>query len=249
MKSITLKLLLVIILCNFMVNIVKPSDEEVKKETAFKIKTPELALQRALEYTGFDKSKTFIAKPAGDIAILTKLHDSLTPFIGDTINSKSVWLVKFVKIQLQSHDGPLPAGRYPEDFDVILDPETGDLLKINSSFNEFEPDRQYDSPPELKEKDPGGLQSFYGFPKNLPKLSFYDIISLKPSVRVKHVSATYIKQYHPMYGDRDKGYWCIIYRGIVGPNARISVEEYVTDPENGNIVAVKGKRKGSLFDH
>ncbi len=208
------------------------------------------AVAKALEYTGFDKSKTYITKRAEDIAILTKIIDSTTPSICDTINSKNVWVVSFTRIQLQPFKEVEPNDLYPKDYEVILDPETGNLLKINSSFFEFESDRQNDPPAEMKEKEPGGMQSFYGFPNEIPKLSFYDVVKVQHSnstIGVKHISAIYIKQFHPVHGE--KGYWCVTHRGIVGPETRIIIKKQIIDSESGKVVAIKGKKKGHAFGH
>lgn len=214
------------------------------------IKTPKDAVNRALEYTGFNKSRTYVSRNSEDIAELTKVADSLTAFISDTINSKDVWSVEFSGIQLLPFKGAEANDLYPKDFDVILDPETGNLLKINSSFFEFESERHYDFPPELKIKDPMGLQSFFGFPKDLPAQSFYDVVRVWPSettIGVKHISATYIMQSHPICGT--KGYWCITFRGIAGGSKRIVISTNVIDPESGKVVSTGGKMKGSFFGH
>ena len=219
-------------------------------QTGRAIETPEEAVERALEYTGIERSKTYVSKSPEDIAELTRVADSLTPFISDTINSKEVWLVKFTNIQLQPFKETEPNDLYPKDFNVILDPETGNLLKINSSFFEFKADRRYEYPPELKIKDPGGLQSFFGFPEDPPSGSFYDVVKVWHSnctIGVKHISATYILQSHPMYGT--KGYWCITFRGIAGGSKRIAISTKVVDPESGKVVTIAGEMKGSIFGH
>ena len=99
------------------------------------IATAEEAIRRALEYTGFDKSKGFsIEESVGKVKLETA-RDTTTPFLHDRINGRTIWSVEFNGILLNPKSiKPEKIEANPKKFEGWLDAETGILLRVCSPY-------------------------------------------------------------------------------------------------------------------
>jgi hypothetical protein len=102
----------------------------------YEIRTAEAAVAMALQYTGFHKGKTFSLKKAEDMARLVTVDDSTSPFFPDKFTGQAVWSVWFDSIAVDYEARlPEPAREQVRDFEVLIDPGTGQLLKVTSLEN------------------------------------------------------------------------------------------------------------------
>jgi hypothetical protein len=99
------------------------------------IATAEEAVQRAFEYTGFDKSKGFSVKESIGEVKLEIATDTITPFLHDSIDGRTIWSVEFNGILLNPKSiKPEKIEANPKRFEVWLDAETGILLRVFSPY-------------------------------------------------------------------------------------------------------------------
>jgi hypothetical protein len=108
---------------------------------SFKIRTAEAAVTRALQYTGFDKGSGFTLKEATEMAHLVAVQDTTNEFLKEQLTDRTVWSVTFDEVILGSEESvhnieALPA----RNFQVLIDPETGDMLKVTSQTADYNPD-------------------------------------------------------------------------------------------------------------
>jgi hypothetical protein len=136
-------------------------------EKSYVLQTSERAIERAIEYSGFDKLKGFVRlKSAIDITELIIARDSTTPFLSDSIEGKTAWRVEFKDIILRE-------GARPITFDVLLDAETGRLFEIRSRYVGPPDERPCEPPAKIAREQLGmNIEKYNGFPTKLPVISF-----------------------------------------------------------------------------
>jgi hypothetical protein len=99
------------------------------------IGTPEQAVERALEYTGFDESASFEPRPAEEITEVSRMMWPEGILAGDSCRERDVWQITFESIVLNINTIPEDTEKdYPKDFVVYLDAKTGELLKVLSPY-------------------------------------------------------------------------------------------------------------------
>jgi hypothetical protein len=97
------------------------------------------AVTRALEYGGFQLSRSFQPRGVDQMARLVAVEDSANEFIRDLLISRVVWSVMIDSILLDSKSkSAVSSDDMPQDFEVLIDPETGDLLKVSSEDEDFD---------------------------------------------------------------------------------------------------------------
>jgi len=175
----------------------------------------QMAVERAIEYSGFDESGGFdneISVSAG----LTVMENDNTPFLADKYEGRQIWKVIF-------NDIPVGQGTRllrNRNFEIILDPETGKLIKIFSVSHEA---GTMDTLPQ-----PGARAAemwfndrkydFAGLPDTMCKIPFWQ--ALQMVIIANPADAKIIKAYYwNISGVRGPWYnsWIIILRGTSGP--------------------------------
>jgi len=151
------------------------------------------------------------------------ITDDNTPFLHTQINGKkAVWSVKIDNVRLKLKSAP-PGfkDKYVRKFQVFVDPNTGHLLKITSTFDGNDPDMLPEPPAAVAETrmKNSSNEMYHGFPAEAPKITFLGaldvIVSSAPSPFVaKEIYAVYVVQ--SRRGLRPRPVWAITLRGIPG---------------------------------
>ncbi len=141
------------------------------------INTAKDAVELALKYTGFDKSKEF-KRPerASDICQIITTKDSTTAFLSDELSNRIAWQVKLQNVSLHLK-GNTPDGRIlgPVDFIVIIDSLTWIPLRINS-VSTVPPDREPVS--AVAEAQLSSLREKYiGLPQQYPLMTVTEALN------------------------------------------------------------------------
>ncbi|MDH4155843.1 MAG: hypothetical protein OEW00_01015 [candidate division Zixibacteria bacterium] len=92
------------------------------------------ALEIASQYTGLERDLAISDSLADAMTRITVMHDDNIPFLSDSIEGKSAWVVTFrnVIVQQEAHKGLENQPQAVMDFEVYLDKETGKLFKVVS---------------------------------------------------------------------------------------------------------------------
>jgi hypothetical protein len=167
------------------------------------------AIDRAIEYTGFSISESS-AKSAITQAQLVTISDDNTPFVAGQINGHEVWKIKFEGIRVGKDQQAM--GR---DYSVLLDPITGQLLKIFSISDEFGSSDTLPEPSAHKSKEylqKRGIK-FQGLPDKEPNITFTEALSVCPlrPARAKSIRGIYTD--HMASNFEYPNTWIIIIRG------------------------------------
>jgi len=171
--------LLFIIVCLLIVSlpeIVQCEDDGDKNA----IESSSEAVKHALEYTGFAKIIDTGKIVSEDIASKVVITDDVTPFINESINGKELWQVEFknIRLDIEGWSQSVINNQIPKDFVVLLDPTTGQLLKISSTVDSNKT-KIIEKPvidPEIGYIDSQGM-IFKNFPRRTPEISFLDALT------------------------------------------------------------------------
>ena len=194
-----------IIICVASINSVGATETTLADSTGreYQITTPEEAVAKALDVTGFDRLKGIDTAAAKLSATLVTMVDSTTPFLADSINGRKVWRVEFknVILDLKNVSSEISES-HPRDFVVYVDPELGGLLKVVSQVAGYDEAVWRKPSAELAEKQLlGHRERYLGFPKEKPPVSFVDALD---AVRKNPILAQEIVGLHVMHSHLDK---------------------------------------------
>ena len=160
-----MKLVIILIIC-LMFSIALASDKAIT--------SADEAVAKALEYTGFGKSKDFTrSERISDICQLLTTTDTTNSILADEVRNRSAWQVKLHDVSLHLK-GNTPEGITlgPVDFVIVIDSLTGIPLRISSIPKEpFERDTA--SAEQVKNLSWG----FKGLPSELPTISLFDLFN------------------------------------------------------------------------
>jgi hypothetical protein len=175
----------------------------------------ETALARALEYTGFGEfAGVSKAEPKIESVILS---DDKTPFLHDRINGRPIWQISFSNISINSRmfDSAGKRGDLRK-FDVYLDPETGQLLKIISKFEGVDTNFAPEPPIEVAEMQLRNSGELYiDFPPGPTPINF--IKAIDPCNDTSHeISASLVIFSRKPRFMEPTAVWAITKRGV-GP--------------------------------
>jgi hypothetical protein len=178
------------------------------------IQTPQEAVKRVFEYTGFNEIKEFSKAQAEKIARLSIAKDSTTPFLCERINGAKVWEVTLdsIYLDLPSWDPDWVKKYNPKSFIALIDSATGQLLKIFSEYKGYDPDLVAEPPAKLAEQS---VERWTDFPAGPPKVSFLKALNAAAgsnSLKAKEIIAVCVMQ--SLSGDTSEPVWSIIGRGI-----------------------------------
>lgn len=150
------------------------------------------------------------------------INDDNTPFLHrEIIGKKGIWRIEIKNVRLKLKSAP-PGfkDKYVRKFQVFVDPNTGHLLKVTSTFDGNDPDMLPEPPAAVAETrmKNSGNEMYHGFPAEAPKLSFLDALDIicsrgYPSPFVaKEIYAVYVIE--SKMGSRRRPVWAITLRGI-----------------------------------
>jgi hypothetical protein len=133
------------------------------------------AFALALKYTGFSKLAGFstAGQPQPELVTIT---DDQTPFLHVLINDRSIWHILFKQVPI-AHPNNKDA-MYYRDFSILLDSESGRLLRIYARKNESDSGILPLPPPAVAEQQMknAGAEEYLGLPENIPKITFIEAI-------------------------------------------------------------------------
>jgi hypothetical protein len=105
----------------------------------YEVRTAEAAVAKALQYTGFDKGRRFSLKNVTEAAHLITVQDSTNEFLRGQLTNRIVWSITFDEVILDYPDSTLsPSDIQSRSFDVLIDPDTGHLLKVTSQSEDYD---------------------------------------------------------------------------------------------------------------
>ena len=149
------------------------------------------------------------------------VNDDNTPFLHKQINGrKGVWRVRIGNVRLKLRSGvPGFKDRYVRNFELLIDPNTGDLLRITSRFDGNDPNMLPEPPAAYAEKQfLSGEEVYHGFPAQAPKINFLEALNSVGSNGIgspflaKEIYAVYVM--HSEKGRPHRAVWAITLRGI-----------------------------------
>jgi hypothetical protein len=168
------------------------------------------------ELTGFGSLKG-ITKSFARVDV----NDDNTPFLHTQINGKkNVWRAEIRNFRLKLKSGsPGYKDKYVRNFEVLVDPNGGHLLRVTSTFDGNDPDMLPEPPAEVAEAQFRRMKEVYhGFPATPPKISLIDALDAvgahgigSPFV-AKEIYAVYVM--HSEKGAHPRPVWAITLRGI-----------------------------------
>jgi len=149
----------------------KTEDGKVEKVAAWKLKRADDAKECALRSLGLK------AGTAASAELVTVESDD-TPFLADKLNGREMWLVTVPDWSIELRSAPNEAeakDRYRRTVDILLDPETGHVVKVKTRWPESVPKRgvEPDSKSLEAAMDPG---RYHGFPQEPSPISFLEAL-------------------------------------------------------------------------
>jgi hypothetical protein len=153
------------------------------------------------------------------------ITDDNTPFLHEQIKGKKdVWLVEAKNVYLRR----FPSGRENTDrkFSILVDSNSGKLLKITSKYDGFDPDMKPEPNAASAERQIGGNEKYLGFPDTPPTITFLKALDILNEKAVsKPTSAKEIDAYYISWSSNDMSWisktilgqhnvWVITLRGV-----------------------------------
>lgn len=180
--------------------------------------TAEEALAQALKITGFKGKMTVELATAEEIVRKVVITDDETPFFSDRINGHRLWQITFDSVDLRSD---LSRSRRPskwplKSFDVLLDPETGQVLRIHAGYADKEDGVMSEPPAKLAEellRESGEI--YHDIPRMYSDITFFH--AARAAIGCSPWSAKEIFAQYVLHSKGDaspKPIWCITCRGI-----------------------------------
>ena len=139
---------------------------------------PEQAIERALQFTGIESRIDTSSANSSVRAEKVIIKDDVTPFLSNKINGREIWRVLYTgvdfRVPLLLSDSNVTKLR---DIEVLLDPETGQLLRVIVTCREVD---------STVKPEPSVLQAeqhlkrkreiYHDFIEGLPAISFIDAV-------------------------------------------------------------------------
>jgi len=217
-----------------------PAEQEIRSDSE--------AIFRALEYTGFGDFQGFTRSLVAPE--LTTINDDKTPFLHDRINGRPIWRVPFMNISINSRTfDSTGKGSDLRRFDVYLDPETGQLLKIISKYEGVDTNIAPEPPAEMAEMQLRNRGELYiDFPPEPTPINFMEALNPCNDTSKEISASLIIFSIKPLY-ETPRAVWAITRRGIGPwhfhppriPNApRVSLPLYMRNHSRSVIDATTG---------
>ena len=149
------------------------------------------------------------------------VQNDKTPFLADKINGKSVFRVQIDGVQLPvaRRRGPPRHNRHISRFDVLIDPESGTVLKISSPWPQGVTKIAPQPPAKEAERQLKNVgESYDGFPAKAPKIDFAQALAavhingLGSVAGSKQIIAHYVL--HSKLQHKRRPVWIIELRGF-----------------------------------
>lgn len=173
------------------------------------------AIAQAMLYTGFDQLPY-----SSILSKIVTLEEDNTPYLSGEITNKNVWRVEFCNVTLRLKSAfPDHTDQYVRRFIVLLDPTTGQLLKIESTYSGVALDMRPEPSSEIATSQLQAMEEVYlHFPTEEPEISFLDALDSVLSNGIgapflaKEIIAVYVV--HSKMESNPRPVWAITLRGI-----------------------------------
>jgi len=150
------------------------------------------------------------------------VNDDNTPFLHRQIKGKkNVWRIEIKNVRLKLKSvWPRYKDKYLRNFEVLVDPNTGHLLRFRSKFDGYDPNMLPEPSAEVAEAQirGAGYEIYHGFPSEPPKISFLEALDaikakgLTSPLLAKEIYALYVME--SKMKSQPRPVWAITLRGI-----------------------------------
>ncbi len=180
-----------------------------ENEDRLVIATPEEAVIRADQYTGFLEKIPGKSIPDENVELITQV-DTTTPFLSRFTDGKAVWKVRFENVLVLDNKEKNREG-IRCDFDVYLDSISGHMLNIESSLKPFGPNEDPEMSALEAERQISGDGGNYSVTDKVPTSKFVDVIPFQFKEANKLVAqfVNYTERYNGL-----EPYWIVSLRGV-----------------------------------
>lgn len=140
------------------------------------------AVETALAYTGFSELSQLKLSPPEELATLIVARDSITPFLADSVDGRTVWQVEIPNVILELDAWGLESAlEHPKDFVILLDSATGRLMSIRFWDSGKRPTDIREAPSQMAESQMlfRSQERYLGFPSEAPSLSLLEVLDGK----------------------------------------------------------------------
>lgn len=193
--------------------------EDAETQSKRSVQVENEAIDHVLEMLGAPRQ---LASDA--TARLVTVQTDNTPFLHEQIVGRRLWEVVVPKWRLDLASArPGVEDAYERTFDVLLDPESGNVLWVASRWPEGEPGEVGDLPPQIAEEQMSGWwgEEYHGFPPAKPATTFVQALDVVLTrgvgnpLRAKRITGHYVIQ---SSGGRDpRPMWVVMLQGIRMP--------------------------------
>lgn len=172
----------------------------------------QVALERALAYSGFSGVKYRQTSVASESAQLVLAQDTSLPFLGDAVNDKQVWEVEFHDL-VMTDDGPCSDLKQCK---IWIDPESGRFIQARLTPEESDgADSTLRNSAYYENVFRRMFMEYEGVPDAPPRTPLMDALRVPTLSQPCIASETVIWCVRLKYRDNDapRTYWCIMGRG------------------------------------
>ena len=207
----------------------------------YKIKTAAEAVARAIEYVGIDRLKNISLSEIEKETQLVTISNDNTPFFHKLINDRPVWQIQFPNIRLIEPRAIDSIDTHLRTFTALIDPVSGDLLKIHSILDGYDTSISPLPPAEVAEMEfqRGGREIYLACPGTIPKVKFWDALgnTFESPLRAGEIVGVYV--IHSQMDSKPQPVWAIDLRGIPArPTFHPDGDKYVPEYERNHLRTV-----------
>jgi hypothetical protein len=177
--------------------------------------TEEMAISRAMQYTGFDRLKNTPDTALTTRAELVIIEEDRTPFLADSVIGKKVWKVHIGGVKLDLPDWYAVDSQPERTFEILIDAETGRCFGAYVRCGGCDPNLSPEPPSDTATKLMGSSEVFVGFPNEPPPVTLAEALNAAVGsnpVQAKEIVAVCVMWSH--LGQPAIPVWSIIGRGI-----------------------------------
>ena len=167
----------------------KNQSQEVKVDTC-KIRQPAQAKDRARRLVGLKADVEASAE-------LVTIEGDETPFLADKIKGRKLWMVTVPDWSVELKSAPDEKDLYRRTLDAVLDPTTGQILKVKTRWPENVPEPEDTIEPDAKTAESHILpEKYYGYPSEPPPISFMEALETEgwghAALRAKRIDGLWV---------------------------------------------------------
>lgn len=188
--------------------------EEASTKSGRKVTTAHHAVDRAIKILGAPRELASTAE-----AELVILETDDTPFLHEQVVGRPLWEIVIPKWKLKFKSAKGAEDAFERTFDVLVDPENGNVLRVASRWPQGVAGEPLDIPAQSAEDQMGRRsEKYHGFPAEAPRITFAQALEVvygpgvgNPLV-AKRITGRYVVQSAPRGGPSPV--WAITLEGI-----------------------------------